>query len=279
VGGVAALVVVAAVVVPVTVTAGSGPVPVAGHPAAASGRTTTTTGKAGRATSSTTGGRAPTVAPPPSTTTTTLPVSAAGTHGLARAIQPGEALPAVPPLKAVREVDAIVQLPTTITPDEVQSLTHLPGITAVEEVDIGTVQLAGTSLVAVGVDPGTFRQFTPQVTAAQDQLWSYVAAGALVADYGSAADHQLSAGQAISLTPAGGKLPPAVGWLGALASLGLPGIDLVVDHTYAAALGLTSSNGLLVSAPGVDPYGLQASLAGALHGAGVELVRAPTPGT
>lgn len=278
IAGAVAVIVAAAVVVPLTVTTGPSR-PASSRARVAGGQLGTSATQGSPATgSSSTSGRAPTVAAPPSTTTT-LPVSAAGTGGLARAIQPGEQLPALPPLKSAREVDAIVELPTTITPAETQALTHLPGITAVEEVDIGTVQLRGTPLVVVGVDPATFREFTPQATATANQLWSYVAAGALVVDYGTATDHGLSAGQAVPLTPAGKKAPPAVGWVGALASLGLPGIDLVVDNGYAAALGLAGSNGLIVSAPGVDPYTLQASLTSALPGAGVELLHSTAAGT
>ena len=284
--GATTTVIVAAVAIPVTVlTSGSGSTsrsasrpaisPVPSSAAAGTSMPTSSSSLAiPRPSSSSTAARAPSVASPTLSTSTTLPVAAAGTGGLAPALQPGQALPAVAPLKTVRSADAVVELPGPITPAETQALTRLQGLTAVEEVDIGTVHVKGDPLVVLGVDPGTFREFTPQVTAAQDQLWSYVAAGSLVADYDSASAHALSAGQAVSVLPVGGTRPAANGWLGALASLGLPGIDLVVDNTYAPALGMTLDNGLIVSAPGIDPYSLQGLLSSALHGAGIELLHA-----
>jgi hypothetical protein len=192
--------------------------------------------------------------------------------------KPGSPLPPVPGLSTTRSVDAIVTLPTTVTPAEVTALVHLQGLSAVEEVDTGTVNLAGAPAVTVGVDPGTFRQFTPKVTASDDMLWRYVAGGALISSYDMAAGRSLALGKTVTIKPAGGALAPTTGWLGALASLGLPGVDLVVSHAYSDRLGLTPDSGLIVSAPDMDVYALSASLMSALPGASVELLH-PTSGT
>jgi len=186
--------------------------------------------------------------------------------------KPTGALPTVPPLSMTRSVDAIVTLPGTITPAEVTALVHLQGLSAVEEVDTGTVSLAGAPAVTFGVDPGTFRQFTPKVTATEDTLWRYLAGGALASSYEMAADRSLSLGKNLAIKPAGGALAPTSGWLGALASLGLPGVDLVVSHAYSDRLGLTPDSGLVVSASRIDPYALSAALTSTLPGASVELL-------
>ena len=186
--------------------------------------------------------------------------------------KPTGPLPAVTGLSTTRSVDAIVTLPTTVTPAEVGALVHLQGLSAVEEVDTGTVSMAGAPAVTLGVDPGTFRQFTPKVTASDDNLWRYVAGGAMASSYEMAADRTLPLGKDLTISPAGGALAPTTGWLGALASLGLPGVDMVVSHAYSDRLGLTPDSGLVVSAPKMDPYALSAALMSTLPGASVELL-------
>lgn len=186
--------------------------------------------------------------------------------------RPTSALPAVAGLSTTRSVDAIVTLPTTVTPSEVAALVHLQGLSAVEEVDTGTVSVAGAPAVTLGVDPATFRQFTPKVTASEDNLWRYVAGGALASSYEMAADRSLPLGNDVTIKPAGGALAPTTGWLGALASLGLPGVDMVVSHAYSDRLGLTPDSGLVVSASKIDPYALSAELMSTLPGASVELL-------
>ncbi len=186
--------------------------------------------------------------------------------------KPTGALPAVAGLSTTRPVDAIVTLPTTVTPAEVEALVHLQGLSAVEEVDTGTVTVAGAPAVTLGVDPGTFRQFTPKVTAGEDNLWRYIAGGALVLSYETAAHRSLPLGQNTTIKPAGGALAPTTGWLGALASLGLPGVDMIVSHAYSDRLGLTPDSGLVVSASKMDPSALSAALTSTLPGASVELL-------
>lgn len=186
--------------------------------------------------------------------------------------RPSTNLPAIAPLSAVRETDAAVILPTTINPGQVAKLVKVQGLSAVEEVDSGTVSLAGAPAVTIGVDPGTFRQFTPRVTASEDRLWRYVAGGSLVSSYEMASDRALPLGRELPVVPAGAGLRPTKGWLGALASLGLPGVDMVVSHAYSGRLGLVPDSGLIVSAPNMDPYALSAELSAILPGADVELL-------
>ncbi|MGI8752728.1 MAG: C40 family peptidase [Acidimicrobiales bacterium] len=186
--------------------------------------------------------------------------------------KPTGALPPVAGLSTTRSVDAIVTLPTTVTPAEVAALVKLQGLSAVEEVDTGTVSVAGAPAVTLGVDPGTFRQFTPKVTASEDNLWRYIAGGVLASSYEMAADRSLPLGQSTAIKPAGGGLAPTTGWLGALASLGLPGVDMIVSHAYSDRLGLTPDSGLVVSASKMDPFALSAALMSTLPGASVELL-------
>jgi hypothetical protein len=181
------------------------------------------------------------------------------------------ALPAVAPLRTLRSADAVVLLRNPITPAETTRVVHLSGLSAIEEVDTGSVELAGAPVVTFGVDPGTFRAFTPSASASADQLWQYLAGGALVSSYEMATDRRLKLGaeEPISSPRPAGTLQ---GWLGAFASIGLPGVDLLVDQRYAPDLGLAPSTGLVVSAPGASGAQLLSELKGTLPGAAVELL-------
>jgi hypothetical protein len=140
----------------------------------------------------------------------------------------------------------------------------------VEEVDTGTVQLAGAPVVTFGVDPATFRAYTPSASASSDRLWQYLAGGALVSSYEMATDRRLHLGSEVPVGAADST--PLRGWLGAFASIGLPGVDLLVDHTYSRDLGLAPDTGLVISAPAASGRQLQQELQAALPGAAVELL-------
>jgi hypothetical protein len=181
------------------------------------------------------------------------------------------ALPAVAPLGTLRSADAVVLLRNPITPAETTRVVHLSGLSAIELVDTGSVQLAGAPVVTFGVDPGTFRAFTPSASASADRLWQYLAGGSLVSSYEMATDRRLNLGaeEPISSPRPAGTLQ---GWLGAFASIGLPGVDLLVDQRYASDLGLAPNSGLVISAPGASGTQLLSELKGALPGAAVELL-------
>jgi hypothetical protein len=184
---------------------------------------------------------------------------------------PSHVLPSLPPDPPVRQVDAVVRLPGPITASEAHALVHTAGISAIEEVDTGTVSLSGRPAVTFGVDPATFREFTPAVTATDTRLWQYVAAGSLASSYEMATDRKLPLGGRLRIVPAGAKSPATSGWLGAFVSLGIPGVDMVVSHNYSKVLGLTPDSGLIVSAPGLNGYQLQQTLASELPGANIDL--------
>jgi cell wall-associated NlpC family hydrolase len=181
-------------------------------------------------------------------------------------------LPSVPPLLGLHSADAIALFTAPITPAQQDRLTHLKGVTAVAVADTGTVDLGGAQVVTYGVDPGTFRAFTPQSSASVDKLWQYLAAGSLVSSYDMATNRHLQLGVLDQITPAG-STQSTKGWMGAFASLGLPGVDMLVDKAYSADLGLSPSTAAVVSAPGVAGPSLESEIQQAVPGATVELLR------
>ncbi len=208
------------------------------------------------------------------------PAGASEAHPVQKAVRPSPAalptpsasLPAVAPLTTLRSADALVRLPASISPTETAAVVHTRGIDAIEKVDTGTVSLAGAPAITFGVDPGTFRAFTPQKSAAEDRLWQYAAGGSLISSYEMADGRSLKLGAELPVAPSTSATPSTQGWLGAFASLGLPGVDLVVAQRFSAALGLTPNNGLIVSASRMGPTDLQSALRAALPGAQIELL-------
>jgi hypothetical protein len=182
-------------------------------------------------------------------------------------------LPTVSGLAHDLSPSAVVLLDAPLTPAQTAGLSHLSGVTNIETVDTGTVTMGGAPVVAFGVDPGSFRNFAPPASAASDSLWRYLAGGALVSSYTMADDRNLALGSTQSIVPSASAPYSSVsGWLGAFASIGLPGVDLLVDHQYSADLGLIPDSGLVVVAPGLPGGELQTELERVLPAAAVELL-------
>lgn len=140
---------------------------------------------------------------------------------------------------------------------------------------IGRVRLADGSTVGIGVDPSSFRAYTPKGTAESDPLWESVAGGNMAVAHAVA--HALA-------VPLGGRaqlaLPGAASHdlrVGAYATVGLPGVGVVVDQAVGAAVGLIPGTGLLLVA-GVDPVVAAAEIHQDL-GAAVQVVALTVPVT
>ena len=181
-------------------------------------------------------------------------------------------LPAVSALKTLHSADAIVMFSAPMSSAQQSRLARLKGVSAINVADTGTVSLDGAQVVAYGVDPSTFRAFTPQSSASVDKLWQYLAAGSLVSSYDMATDRHLQLGVTDQIAPAGSTQSTAA-WMGAFASLGLPGVDVLVDRSFSSELGLSPGTAAIVSAPSLPGASLQDEIRQALPGATVELLR------
>jgi hypothetical protein len=184
-------------------------------------------------------------------------------------------LPTVTGLVKAQAPDAVVMLSSPLTQPQLNALSNLKGVTAIETVDTGTVELGGAPVVAFGVDPSSFRNFTPAASASSDQLWRYLAGGSLVSSYEMSDDRSLQLGSTQTIIPGAAAPDSSVkGWLGAFASIGLPGVDLLVDHQFSNQLGLTPDSGLVVVAPNLSGMTLEKELQGAVPNGAVELLSA-----
>lgn len=157
--------------------------------------------------------------------------------------------PAVAPLGARIAPDVLVQAASTLTPDQVHEALGAAKATDALQVDAGVVHLAQGTTTAFGVDPSTFRAWTPAGTAESDQLWQSVARGdvAVAQAVATALNVPLGGTTTVGAT---NVVPERVG---AYATTGIPGVGLVIDQADEAPLGLTPGSALLVTVNGVDP--------------------------
>ncbi len=145
----------------------------------------------------------------------------------------------------LRTPDVVVELGFSATGAQVARLRAVPGVEAVAVLDAGRVRTPYVNLFGVGVDPSEFREFTPRITAASDQLWEAVAHGDLAASYSYERNLRDHFGQRITAASGHQRTPR----LGAFASFGIPGADVVVSHEVARWLGMLPARRLLVAAP------------------------------
>ncbi|MFG3442032.1 lytic murein transglycosylase [Nonomuraea sp. NPDC047897] len=111
--------------------------------------------------------------------------------------------------------------------------------------DAGTVQVSGTGVNLLAVDPAEFRSWTPKTVADQPAVWSALARGELVAESSAARRLGLVLGAGYQVD-GGPRLR-----LAASAPLGLKGIDGLVSKETGARLGL--ARGVAVLLHGARP--------------------------
>ncbi len=137
-----------------------------------------------------------------------------------------------------------------------------------------TVRLDGHPIRIASVDPATFRRYAAAGTAESNAVWQSVADGGLVASHALAKKLHLPLGQRLRL--AGGAGTVAVLRLGALATTGIPGTDLVVATATGKALGIGAPTAVLLNAGSADPITLASKVRKvAGDGAAVDLLTAP----
>ena len=108
----------------------------------------------------------------------------------------------------------------------------------------------------LGVDPATFRPWTPKLTSASDPLWASIARGELTASFDMGHDANLPLGDDVPVAAAHAESVR----VGAFASVGMAGVDAIVAAAALTQLGLAHGNAVLVSAPKADPLALRAAV-------------------
>ena len=183
--------------------------------------------------------------------------------------------PAGSPPRQLIVPDLIAALPTGATPAELARIGKLGGVRGVLPLAGGQVQISGKPENVIGVSPQTLRSWTPPQTAADVSAWTSLASGDLLASGNLAASdaHQpgLRPGTAVQVAGATQLSVP----FGATASIGIAGVNAVVDLQRSAQLGLIKNVAVLINAPGADLNTLMAQVRSVLgsHGKVVNLVQ------
>ncbi len=173
--------------------------------------------------------------------------------------------------------DLIAALPTGITPAQLAQLRKLAGVRAILPVDGGQVTLNGKAANVIGVAPQAFRAWTPPETAAAESAWTSLSGGALLVNKPSADKLGLQQGTKYAVSGAAVLTAP----FGAAVSLGVPGIDAVVDTQQSGQLGLIKNVAVLINAPAANLNTLMRQVRSVIGTAGkvVNLVPVVAPGS
>ncbi|MER7130383.1 C40 family peptidase [Streptosporangium saharense] len=159
----------------------------------------------------------------------------------------------VAPLTTIRKPHLFVVTNKPLGAAVVSKVNRLSGVKAVERADAAEVVLDGKRVQTLGVNPSTFRAFTPKPTARSDRLWRNVSAGELVVSFVLGNDGGMSLGKTVSTSRTSLRV-------GAYATMGMGAIDAVVSQQTARSLGFPQDNALVVSAPGADSAELRRKL-------------------
>ncbi|TDB88561.1 NlpC/P60 family protein [Actinomadura sp. KC216] len=144
----------------------------------------------------------------------------------------------------------LVAAPSTLPPELVAKVRGAKNVKGVEVVDAVQGMVAGKRVGLMGVDPSTFRNYTPKPTARSDALWRNVAAGDVAISFTMGNDGGVALG---SQVPVGGRTNQSPLRVGAYATMGIGDVDAVVSRTTAQALGMPSGNAMLISVPKTEP--------------------------
>jgi hypothetical protein len=137
--------------------------------------------------------------------------------------------------------DLLLTTKAPLTQQQIGRLVGLRGVRGSTVITTGVVRVNGRAVTAMGVDPSSFRPFTPRETARSDALWAAVARGDLAASYAA----KLPLGSTVHVF---GRRPLDAR-IGALAAYDLPGSGVVVNRAVAGTLGLKADT-VLLAAPG-----------------------------
>ncbi|MCW2543877.1 MAG: Lytic transglycosylase catalytic, partial [Frankiales bacterium] len=119
-------------------------------------------------------------------------------------------------------------------------LKAIHGVVSSSVISTGAIRVGTRAINAMGVDPSSFRAFTPRTTATSNALWASIARDELGASYAA----RLPLGSTVHVF--GRHATDAR--IGAVAAYDLPGSALVVDRAVARQVGLVT-NTMLLAAP------------------------------
>jgi hypothetical protein len=154
----------------------------------------------------------------------------------------------VAPLRRIVPPDLFVVSAPGISAGELAKIRKLSHVRDVITADGGAIRMQSGLANVLGVDPSTFRSWTPPPTAANQRIWSALARNEFVVSSATQARLRLVPGASYQMAGAAQALVP----LGASAPLGLPGVDALVSPRTSRVLGLVPNVAAMINAPGAN---------------------------
>src|SRR5580692_1952070 len=143
--------------------------------------------------------------------------------------------------------DLLIVSPAGLTSQQLTRLNKINGVRNMIAFDGAEIKAGGRPVSVIGVSPAQFRSWVPLQTASDQPFWTALASGEFAAATTARKSLGLRTGASYQLA---GATTQAVRFGGA-ASLGIEGVDLLVDSKLSAELGLVHRVAALISAPGV----------------------------
>jgi Transglycosylase SLT domain len=142
--------------------------------------------------------------------------------------------------------DLLIVAPAGLTGQQLAGLGKITGVRNAVAFDGAEIKAGGRPVSVIGVDPATFRSWVPLRTASNQAFWTALASGEFVASQAARSRLGLRRGASYELT---GRTSQPVTF-GAAATLGIAGVDLLVNNETSRRLGLVQRVAALISAPG-----------------------------
>ncbi|MGC1283374.1 MAG: lytic transglycosylase domain-containing protein [Streptosporangiaceae bacterium] len=143
--------------------------------------------------------------------------------------------------------DLLIVSPAGLTSQQLTRLNKISGVRNMIAFDGAEIKTGGRPVSVIGVNPAQFRSWVPLQTASDQPFWTALASGEFAAATTARKSLGLRAGASYQLT--GATTQPVR--FGGAASLGIEGVDLLVDSKLSAELGLVHRVAALISAPGI----------------------------
>jgi cell wall-associated NlpC family hydrolase len=129
-------------------------------------------------------------------------------------------------------------------------------VLAAELVDAARIQVNGSFVTMLGVDPSAFRAFAARPTARSRGLWQNVADGGIAVSYTMGKQEKIPLGGSVNV--AGARTEKLR--VGGFGTVGIAGVDAVVSQSVAWSLGLPAGNAIVISAPHAELSALMARI-------------------
>jgi hypothetical protein len=188
-----------------------------------------------------------------------------GSPGTARATSPAAAAgPAATSFRQIILPDLLIVSPAGLTSQQLTSLGKITGVRNMIAFDGAEIRAGRKPVSVIGVNPAQFRAWVPLQTASDQSFWTALASGEFVASQAARSSLRLSPGARYQLT---GSTRRTVTF-GGSATLGIEGVDLLVDTSLSGELGLVHRVAAMISAPGVGLTKLMAKVKAVLGPSG-----------